>query len=113
VKSDRALHVDCPQRRRIHFKENCWGPGDRRGFHVQRHKRGLAIVLVDQNLEFIRRLSDCVLIIQKGRITGPARARRSGRRRSGSGAHRHEPIIEGHITTTSRVSIGLSFTQMP
>jgi ABC-type branched-subunit amino acid transport system ATPase component len=39
--------------------------------HVQRHKRGLAIVLVEQNLEFIRRLSDRVLIIQKGRITGP------------------------------------------
>jgi ABC-type sulfate/molybdate transport systems ATPase subunit len=28
-------------------------------------------VLVEQNLEFIRRLSDRVLIIQKGRITGP------------------------------------------
>ena len=38
--------------------------------HAQRHKRGLAIVLVEQNLEFIRRLSDRVLIIQKGRITG-------------------------------------------
>ena len=38
--------------------------------HVQRHKRGLAIVLVEQNLEFIRRLSDRVLIIQKRRITG-------------------------------------------
>jgi branched-chain amino acid transport system ATP-binding protein len=35
-----------------------------------RGKRGLAIVLVEQNLEFIRRLSDRVLIIQKGRITG-------------------------------------------
>jgi len=34
-----------------------------------RGKRGLAIVLVEQNLEFIRRLSDRVLIIQKGRIT--------------------------------------------
>jgi branched-chain amino acid transport system ATP-binding protein len=53
VKSDRAWHVDCLQRGRI-----------------QRHKRGLAIVLVEQNLEFIRRLSDRVLIIQKGRITG-------------------------------------------
>jgi ABC-type branched-subunit amino acid transport system ATPase component len=39
--------------------------------HVQRHKRGLAIVLVEQNLEFIRRLSDGVLTIQKGQITGP------------------------------------------
>ena len=33
-------------------------------------KRGLTIVLVEQNLEFIRRLSDRVLIIQKGRMTG-------------------------------------------
>jgi ABC-type branched-subunit amino acid transport system ATPase component len=33
-------------------------------------ERGLTIVLVEQNLEFIRRLSDRVLIIQKGRITG-------------------------------------------
>jgi branched-chain amino acid transport system ATP-binding protein len=30
----------------------------------------LTVVLVEQNLEFIRRLSDRVLIIQKGRITG-------------------------------------------
>jgi len=35
-----------------------------------RGKRGLAIVLVEQNLEFIRRLSDRVLIIREGRITG-------------------------------------------
>ena len=53
MKSDRAWHVDCLQRWRIQW-----------------HKRGLAIVLVEQNLEFIRRLSDRVLIIQKGRITG-------------------------------------------
>ncbi|GEP62039.1 ABC transporter ATP-binding protein [Reyranella soli] len=33
-----------------------------------RHR--LTVVLVEQNLEFIRRLSDRVLIIQKGRITG-------------------------------------------
>jgi branched-chain amino acid transport system ATP-binding protein len=33
-------------------------------------RRGLTIVLVEQNLDFIRRLSDRVLIIQKGRITG-------------------------------------------
>jgi urea transport system ATP-binding protein len=33
-------------------------------------ERGLTIVLVEQNLEFIRRLSDRVLIIQKGRMTG-------------------------------------------
>jgi len=33
-------------------------------------RRGLTIVLVEQNLEFIRRLSDRVLIIQKGRMTG-------------------------------------------
>jgi ABC-type branched-subunit amino acid transport system ATPase component len=32
--------------------------------------RGLTVVLVEQNLEFIRRLSDRVLIIQKGRMTG-------------------------------------------
>jgi branched-chain amino acid transport system ATP-binding protein len=35
-----------------------------------RTKRGLTIVLVEQNLDFIRRLSDRVLIIQKGRMTG-------------------------------------------
>jgi branched-chain amino acid transport system ATP-binding protein len=33
-------------------------------------RRGLTIVLVEQNLDFIRRLSDRVLIIQKGRMTG-------------------------------------------
>jgi len=33
-------------------------------------RHSLTIVLVEQNLEFIRRLSDRVLIIQKGRITG-------------------------------------------
>jgi branched-chain amino acid transport system ATP-binding protein len=33
-------------------------------------KSGLTIVLVEQNQDFIRRLSDRVLIIQKGRITG-------------------------------------------
>jgi branched-chain amino acid transport system ATP-binding protein len=33
-------------------------------------RSGLTIVLVEQNLECIRRLSDRVLIIQKGRITG-------------------------------------------
>ena len=34
-----------------------------------RDKRGLTIVLVEQNLDFIRALSERVLIIQKGRIT--------------------------------------------
>ncbi len=38
--------------------------------HALRRKRGLTIVLVEQNLDFIRRLSDRVLIIQKGRIVG-------------------------------------------
>jgi urea ABC transporter ATP-binding protein UrtE len=33
-------------------------------------ERDLAVVLVEQNLQFIRRLSDRVLIIQKGRIVG-------------------------------------------
>jgi ABC-type branched-subunit amino acid transport system ATPase component len=33
-------------------------------------RSGLTVVLVEQNLDFIRRLSDRVLIIQKGRITG-------------------------------------------
>jgi branched-chain amino acid transport system ATP-binding protein len=33
-------------------------------------RRALTIVLVEQNLDFIRRLSERVLIIQKGRITG-------------------------------------------
>jgi branched-chain amino acid transport system ATP-binding protein len=33
-------------------------------------RRGLTIVLVEQNLDFIRRLSDRVLIIQKGRMIG-------------------------------------------
>src|SRR5258707_728119 len=37
--------------------------------HGLRAKRGLTVVLVEQNLDFIRRLSDRVLIIQKGRIT--------------------------------------------
>jgi branched-chain amino acid transport system ATP-binding protein len=32
-------------------------------------RSGLTVVLVEQNLDFIRRLSDRVLIIQKGRIT--------------------------------------------
>ena len=31
-----------------------------------RHKRGLTVVLVEQSLEFIRKLSDRVLVIQKG-----------------------------------------------
>jgi len=35
-----------------------------------KRERGLTIVLVEQNLDFIRRLSDRVLIIQKGRMTG-------------------------------------------
>ena len=34
-----------------------------------RARRGLTIVLVEQNLDFIRALSERVLIIQKGRIT--------------------------------------------
>jgi len=34
-----------------------------------RDRRGLTVVLVEQNLEFIRALSQRVLIIQKGRIT--------------------------------------------
>ncbi len=33
-------------------------------------KRGLSIVLVEQNLDFIRELSDRVLLLQKGAITG-------------------------------------------
>ena len=33
-------------------------------------KRGLTIVLVEQNLDFIRELSDRVLLLQKGAITG-------------------------------------------
>jgi len=33
-----------------------------------RPKRGLSLVVVEQNLEFIRELSDRILIIQKGRI---------------------------------------------
>jgi ABC-type branched-subunit amino acid transport system ATPase component len=34
-----------------------------------RDRRGLTVVLVEQNLDFIRALSQRVLIIQKGRIT--------------------------------------------
>ena len=34
-----------------------------------RDRRGLTVVLVEQNLDFIRALSERVLIIQKGRIT--------------------------------------------
>lgn len=36
---------------------------------LHRH-RGLAIVVVEQNLDFIRRLSERVLLIEKGMITG-------------------------------------------
>jgi ABC-type branched-subunit amino acid transport system ATPase component len=32
--------------------------------------QGLAIIVVEQNLDFIRRLSDRVLLIEKGAITG-------------------------------------------
>jgi urea ABC transporter ATP-binding protein UrtE len=32
--------------------------------------QGLAIIVVEQNLDFVRRLSDRVLLIEKGRITG-------------------------------------------
>ncbi len=35
-----------------------------------KNRSGLTIVLVEQNQDFIRRLADRVLIIQKGRITG-------------------------------------------
>ena len=35
-----------------------------------RRKRGIAIVLVEQNLEFITELSDRVLLLQKGEVTG-------------------------------------------
>ncbi len=35
-----------------------------------RRKRGITIVLVEQNLEFITELSDRVLLLQKGEITG-------------------------------------------
>ena len=36
---------------------------------LHRHQ-GLAIIVVEQNLDFIRRLSDRVLLIEKGTITG-------------------------------------------
>lgn len=36
--------------------------------------RGLTVLLVEQNLDFIARLSDRVLILQKGRITGEVKA---------------------------------------
>jgi ABC-type branched-subunit amino acid transport system ATPase component len=32
--------------------------------------QGLAIIVVEQNLDFIRRLSERVLLIEKGTITG-------------------------------------------
>lgn len=38
---------------------------------LHRHQ-GLAIIVVEQNLDFIRRLSDRVLLIEKGAITGEA-----------------------------------------
>jgi urea ABC transporter ATP-binding protein UrtE len=34
------------------------------------HDQGLAIIVVEQNLDFIRRLSERVLLIEKGAITG-------------------------------------------
>ena len=39
-----------------------------------RERRGLTIVLVEQNLEFIAALSERVLIIQRGQITGEVSA---------------------------------------
>ncbi|MGK4422173.1 hypothetical protein ACSLVQ_28380, partial [Klebsiella pneumoniae] len=36
--------------------------------------RGLTVVLVEQNLDFITQLSDRVLILQKGRIVGEVAA---------------------------------------
>lgn len=41
-------------------------------------KSGLTIMLVEQNQDFIRRLADRVLIIQKGRITGEVAPERLG-----------------------------------
>lgn len=41
-------------------------------------RSGLTIVLVEQNQDFIRRLSDRVLVIQKGRITGEVAPERLG-----------------------------------
>lgn len=41
--------------------------------HRLRSERGIAIILVEQNLEFIASLSSRVLVIQKGRITGELR----------------------------------------
>ncbi len=39
----------------------------------QREKRGLTVLLVEQNLDFITELSDRVLLLQKGEITGEVR----------------------------------------
>ena len=41
--------------------------------HGLRDKTGVAMILVEQNLEFIASLSSRVLVIQKGRITGELR----------------------------------------
>ena len=45
-------------------------------------RRGLAVLLVEQNLDFIRALADRALLIQRGRIGANDRARRSPTRRS-------------------------------
>ena len=41
--------------------------------HRLRDTTGVAMILVEQNLEFIASLSNRVLVIQKGRITGELR----------------------------------------
>jgi urea ABC transporter ATP-binding protein UrtE len=48
-----------------------------------RASRGLAVLLVEQNLDFIRALSDRVLLIQRGRIMRELPA-----------AHLHDPALE-------------------
>jgi ABC-type branched-subunit amino acid transport system ATPase component len=37
-----------------------------------RHRESLTIVLVEQNLDFLRELSDRILVLEKGRVTQSA-----------------------------------------
>ena len=41
---------------------------------TQRHQRGLTVLLVEQNIDFIRAMADRVLVLQKGMIVGQAAA---------------------------------------
>ena len=49
--------------------------------------KGLAIIVVEQSLDFIRRLSERVLLIEQGAITGEVAARSAGSTRKELGSY--------------------------